>query len=182
MPAFLQEEQEMTGANYGTIYHKVFEKMHFMEGKEEAGVEKELLRMVASGFLTEEEKNVIHKKDFVAFANASLGLRMEKAQENRRLWREQPFVIGIPAKQVKAEWDSDSLVLVQGIIDAYFEEDGEIVLVDYKTDQVKNGQELVDRYAEQLRYYQKALEQLTGKRVKEKILYAVRLGEEVLVP
>ena len=70
-------------------------------------------------------------------------------------------------------------MLVQGIIDAYFEEEGELVLVDYKTDRVSEEQELTDRYKVQLDLYERALEQITGKKVKEKLIYSVSLRKTV---
>ena len=89
-------------------------------------------------------------------------------------------MIGLPAGKVKQEWKgSQELVLIQGIIDAYFIEEDEIVLVDYKTDWVNSADVLVQKYKEQLAYYQRALEQMTGKKVKEKIIYSVSLGTEV---
>lgn len=72
-------------------------------------------------------------------------------------------------------------MLVQGIIDVFFEEEGELVLADYKTDNVGQVRELEERYKVQLDYYQKALEQITGKHVKERIIYSVKFGEEILV-
>ncbi len=72
-------------------------------------------------------------------------------------------------------------MLIQGIIDVYFEEDGEIVVADYKTDQVENGRELVEKYRKQLEYYARALQQLTGKKVKERYLYSFYLQEEIRV-
>ena len=71
------------------------------------------------------------------------------------------------------------MVLIQGIIDAYFEEDGEIIVLDYKTDRVQNEAELKDRYQEQLRLYTKALEQITRKKVKEQIIYSFTLRKEI---
>lgn len=71
------------------------------------------------------------------------------------------------------------MVLIQGIIDAYFEEDGEIIVLDYKTDRVQNEAELKDRYQEQLRLYTKALEQITRKKVKEQIIYSFNLCKEI---
>lgn len=103
---------------------------------------------------------------------------MKAAEQKKLLYKERPFVIGLPARTVKQQWDSDEMILVQGIIDAYFEEQDEIVLLDYKTDKVDDGEKLVKKYREQLDYYQKALEQVTGKKVKEKIIYSVTLGEE----
>ena len=74
------------------------------------------------------------------------------------------------------------MMLVQGIIDAYFEEDGEFVLVDYKTDRVENGAELITRYKVQMDYFAKALEQALGKKVKDVVLYSLSLNEEVKAP
>lgn len=76
--------------------------------------------------------------------------------------------------------DSDELVLIQGIIDVWLEEEGEMVLIDYKTDHVSDGEILVKRYKVQLDYYQRALEQMTGKRVKERIIYSLALQKEIL--
>ena len=78
----------------------------------------------------------------------------------------------------------DEKILVQGIIDLYFEEDdGQLVLVDYKTDSIRLGEEavLVDRHKEQLLLYKKALEAATNKRVKEIYLYSTCLNKEILV-
>ena len=76
--------------------------------------------------------------------------------------------------------DSDELVLIQGIIDVWLEEEGGMVLIDYKTDHVSDGEILVKRYKVQLDYYQRALEQMTGKRVKERIIYSLALQKEIL--
>ena len=69
--------------------------------------------------------------------------------------------------------------MVQGIIDAYMEEEGELVVVDYKTDKVSSVRILLERYKEQLDYYGRALEQMTGKKVKEKILYSLTMQREI---
>ena len=75
--------------------------------------------------------------------------------------------------------DSDELVLIQGIIDVWMEEEDGMVLIDYKTDHVSDGEILVKRYKVQLDYYQRALEQMTGKRVKERIIYSLSLHQEI---
>ena len=106
---------------------------------------------------------------------------MREAAKSDRLWREQPFVIGLDAKVVYGEEDGE-LILIQGIIDVYFEENGELVLLDYKTDRVYEAKELVDKYHTQLDYYAKALEQMTCKKVKEKIIYSFTLGKEIVLP
>lgn len=178
IPEFLKEETVIQGAGKGTVYHKVFEKLIFSNIEKEQDVWKEVERMQERGFLTDKEADIIKRKEIYRFVTSAIGQRMKKAEQQNLLYRERPFVIGLPARTVKSQWNSDEMILVQGIIDAYFEEDGQIVLLDYKTDKVNDGSKLVEKYKEQLLYYQKALEQVTGKKVKEKIIYSVALGEE----
>ena len=106
---------------------------------------------------------------------------MKKADQKRKLYREQPFVLGLAANRMEESFPATEKVLIQGIIDAYFEEDGEIVLVDYKTDAIKEPLELIERYGIQVEYYREALEKLTGRRVKECILYSFALNSAILV-
>lgn len=119
--------------------------------------------------------------DIFRFLETSSGKRMKKAAKSQKLWKEQPFVLGIDAKELYPEEEDGELILVQGIIDAYFEEEDGLVVLDYKTDRVRKAEELVEKYQEQLRYYAKALEQMTGKKVKEKIIYAFSLGKEIRI-
>ena len=98
---------------------------------------------------------------------------MRQCAKNEKLFKEKPFVLGLTQEE--------ELILVQGIIDVYFEEDDGLVVLDYKTDRVHNAQELKDKYHAQLEYYAKALEQLTEKKVKEKIIYSFTLKEEIHV-
>ena len=109
----------------------------------------------------------------MAFLHSSLAGRMAAAFLRGELQREQPFVLGIEADRVNPEFPKDEIVLVQGIIDAYFEEEGELVLVDYKTDAVEKESDLAERYKVQLDLYERALTQITGKKVKEKLIYSV---------
>ena len=70
-------------------------------------------------------------------------------------------------------------VILQGIIDALIMEEEGIILVDYKTDRVKDGEELRNRYQKQIDLYSEALEQILGKKVRRRVLYSFSLGEEV---
>ena len=106
---------------------------------------------------------------------------MQEAARKQKLYREQPFVLGVDAKELYPEEEDGELILIQGIIDAYFEEPDGLVVLDYKTDKVNNGKELAEKYQEQLRYYAKALEQMSGKKVKEKIIYSFTLRKEVYI-
>ncbi len=86
--------------------------------------------------------------------------------------------MGIPAREV-GPVDSDELVVIQGIIDAYFEDDGELILVDYKTDRTWSSRVLLDHYKRQLDYYERALTQLTGKKVREKWIYSLTMQRAI---
>ena len=122
-------------------------------------------------------------RKFVRFVHTDIGQRMLAAERDGRLRREQPFMMGVKAKQIYAEPQSEEMIIVQGIIDAFFFEDDHIVLVDYKTDFVPFGgeRELIGKYKTQIAYYAEALERLTGKEVTEKIIYSFALGKEVAV-
>jgi ATP-dependent helicase/nuclease subunit A len=132
--------------------------------------------------MDEESISLISKALLLNFLTSPLGNRLSMAQRNGKLKKEQQFVIGIPAREMDLG-DSTELILVQGIIDAYMEEEDGLVLVDYKTDHIKKGEEqvLIDRYQVQLNYYARALEQMTGKKVKEAVIYSFALQKEVVV-
>ena len=104
---------------------------------------------------------------------------MQAAEQKGKLYREKPFVMGKPAREVLEESSSEEMILIQGIVDVFFEEPDGIVLMDYKTDRVKNGRELSERYRTQMELYQEAVERALGKSVKERMLYSFCLGETV---
>ena len=144
--------------------------------------EKEIARMRSEKRLPEEEAERLDKQELTRFLETPLAIRMAEAAERQALWREQHFMVGIPANQLNKDAGSAELQIVQGIIDAYFEEpDGSIVLVDYKTDRVKDASVLKARYALQLRLYAKALEQLLDQPIRECLIYSARLGQTVTV-
>ena len=113
------------------------------------------------------------------FLRSDVGKRMKAAWQNGTLKREQQFVMGVPASLVEEGYEGSETVLVQGIMDAYFEEDGQMCLVDYKTDFVDDMQELKKRYQGQMNYYSYALERISGKKVKNRLVYSVHFGETI---
>ena len=138
-----------------------------------------------AGFLDQKAYELINPSDIWTFLSGPLGRRMAKAQAEGRCRREQQFIMGVPAREV-GKGDSEELVLIQGIIDAYLEEPEGLVLIDYKTDHVPAGlprgaKLLADRYRIQLDYYARALTQLTGKKVKERIIYSMALQQSIEV-
>lgn len=188
IPAFMQEEQGMSGADRGSAYHRVMELLDFekvLEAKaktweqEQEELERQIALMVEKELLQKPWSEAVSVKKLVIFFQSSLAQRMAKAQHLQKLKKEQPFVLGIAADRVKPQFPHEEQVLIQGIIDAFFEEGDDLILMDYKTDAVKTGEELVKRYHTQMEYYTEALERIVGKKVKERIIYSFALGEEI---
>ncbi len=179
-PEYLRPEKKLSGADRGTVYHRVMELIPFTESSSKAQIAAYLDAMAESETLSEEERKIVSEGKLAGFFASSLGKRMCRAAEENHLYREQPFVLGMPAKELYPETDSDEIVLVQGIIDAFFEEEDGIVLMDYKTDYIHEDAkaELTKKYKGQLRYYRRALERLTGKPVKETWFYSFAKEED----
>ena len=101
--------------------------------------------------------------------------------------RELPFFTELSSTEYDKSLDEkiykNEKIRLQGIIDCFFEEEDGIVLLDYKTDYVEEGQEekIIERYKSQLKYYKDALEKITGKVVKETYLYLFKLDKEVSI-
>ena len=130
---------------------------------------------VESGRLSEEYLQAVRQRKIENFLQSPLAWRMWLAQRRGGLYREQPFVLGIDARRLKSDFPETETVLIQGIIDVFFEEEDGIVLLDYKTDAISSMKELWNRYETQLDYYQEAVRKLSGKPVKERILYSFHL-------
>ncbi len=185
VPDFV-EKKAVSGAQVGTLYHSALEHLNYPAPEEknlETFVEKELQRQMEKGYFTPEEKKKLRQEKIVSFLQGDLGRRMWQASCRGCLHRETPFVIGVPVEEVYPDRKEEGIFLVQGIIDAYFETDKGIVLVDYKTDSVAAGEEgaLAERYRVQLERYQQALEKLTGRPVVEKYIYSISLDKAVSV-
>ena len=184
IPRFMSEKEPISGAARGTAYHRALECLNLRELYHSEKVKEGLARLVEEGRMTQEQADVVRPYDIYAFARTPLAKRMSAARAREEFHTEQPFVIRMPARELEIGCGSDEPVLIQGIIDAWFYEknengENEIVVVDYKTDFVKDGGELLKKYKKQLDYYQLTLERLTGKRVKEKIIYSFCLEEEI---
>ena len=181
IPAFMKEKEEVSGTTRGSAMHKIMELLDFEKVSDKVGVLKTMEEEFQDGRLSEEFKAAIRVDKVAAFLKSDLCRRMKEAQQNGLLYREAPFVYGIRANRLNAKFPEEETVLVQGIIDVYFEEDGSLVVADYKTDVVEREEELIQRYRAQLDYYAEALERLTGKSVKEKVIYSFYLGKEIAV-
>lgn len=163
VPEFMKDEVRVSKAEIGTMTHELLQKLDFNKA-----------------YSVEELKEMneyVNANEIYTFLQSNLASRIRKANQ---VLKEQPFYTYIKAKEIY-EVESEEPILVQGIIDLYFIEDNDIVLVDYKTDNVNDAKILVDRYAKQLSLYKKALEEATGKKVKEVYIYSTKLNTEILL-
>jgi ATP-dependent helicase/nuclease subunit A len=123
--------------------------------------------------------NLVSHSKITGFLASHAAYRMAKADSLGKLYREQPFVMAIEADRIVEEIPKNTeKVLIQGIIDVFFHETDEktaeeyVVVLDYKTDAVASGEELMNRYRVQLEYYAEALQKLTQMSVREKMIYS----------
>ena len=182
-PKFLQsdEETEISNAEKGTLIHLCMQKLDINKKEYTIQDVKELVdKLVAKKTITEQEANAINIKKIYQFTKSNIWQEMTEAQV---VEREKPFYINIPAQEIY-EKDLEEKVLVQGVIDLYYiSSNGELVLVDFKTDYVpnKNEQILIERYSSQLQLYKRALESATGKRVDKTYIYSTYLEKEIKI-
>ncbi|MDD7739735.1 MAG: helicase-exonuclease AddAB subunit AddA [Fusicatenibacter sp.] len=185
LPTFVRKEnpEALEGADRGTAYHRFLECLDFGCAGTVRELACQLRKLVEEGRMKQEEADCIYLKSIAAFASSRIGKRMKKAFEKGTLRREQPFVMEISAKEADPSYPEEEKILIQGIIDAWFPEGDGLVIVDYKTDRVTDstGRMLVERYEKQLDYYREALERLTGQKVKERCIYSLSLGKEILL-
>ena len=177
-PQALQSEEDvLTGAQWGTLMHEAMQWLPLAQYTQ-ASLTKELDGLVTKGTFTEEERNLLSDTSLYKFFSSDLGKRLINA---KRIERELPFSILFEGKRVYDTLEDGENLFLQGIIDTAFEEDGEWVLVDYKTDRVKSGEDLIKRYKIQMDLYKEALQRLTGMPVKACYIYSFRLHDAISI-
>ncbi len=185
IPSFMKEETEevLTGAARGTIYHTLMQNLYLPDVGSVDDIKEIVNKLTKKGVLPENvlENRIISANKVYRFCVSEVAKRMAKAQKEKMCYVEQPFVMGIPANEVYSDTESKETLLVQGIIDVFFEEEDGIVLLDYKTDRLLPGEEekLIGRYSAQMQCYKSAIEQSLGKKVKEIYLYSFSLDKEI---
>lgn len=177
-PQALQSEEDvLTGAQWGTLMHEAMQWLPLAQYTQ-ASLTKELDALVIKGTFTEEERNLLSDTSLYKFFSSDLGKRLINA---KRIERELPFSMLFEGKRVYDTLEDGEDLFLQGIIDTAFEEDGEWVLVDYKTDRVKSGEDLIKRYKIQMDLYKEALQRLTGMPVKASYIYSFRLHDAIII-
>ena len=177
-PQALQSEEDvLTGAQWGTLMHEAMQWLPLAQYTQ-ASLTKELDALVTKGTFTEEERNLLSDTSLYKFFSSDLGKRLINA---KRIERELPFSMLFEGKRVYDTLEDGENLFLQGIIDTAFEEDGEWILVDYKTDRVKSGEDLIKRYKIQMDLYKEALQRLTGMPVKACYIYSFRLHDAIII-
>ena len=178
-PKFMKGKQSITPAQKGTLMHLCLQKL---DEKEEYSIEKIkdfVERLMQSGRITQEEANVIDITKIFGVTKSKIWQELKTA---KAVFKEQPFYINISSKEIYEEGNEADKILVQGIIDLYYiNQNDELVLVDYKTDRVKTGEELIEKYKVQLELYKRALEKSLNRKVDNVYIYSMVLGKEIKI-
>ena len=175
--AIADAEEIVTGAQWGTLMH---EAMQWLPVKKytQTSMTDMLDSLQAEGKFSDEERSLLSDRSLYGFFNSDLGQRLIAS---KRVERELPFSMLFDGNRVYPDVENGERLFLQGIIDTVFVEDDQWVLVDYKTDRVKSGDELIRRYKIQMDLYKEALERLTNMPVKASYIYSFRLHEAVLL-
>lgn len=180
-PDFIEGKKPFTKAEIGTIIHFVMQHLNLDRISEPAQIQQQVDEMVTSELLTFEEANVVNVDKILKFFESNIGKRILKAD---KIYKEAPFILKKMASEVINDLeDCSEEVLIQGIIDCYFEEGEDLVLVDYKTGHVFGGniEVIIARYRIQMELYKEALENITKKKVKESYIYLFDIDKEVQI-
>ena len=184
IPQFLKEErEEVGGAAKGTIVHKIMEMLPFAKIQ----TKKQLFDWITDLEQSYPESKQISAKwlyrGIEAFLFSEQGEKIRKMDEAGKVKKELPFTVGLPVSLINQDTEAEDTVVVQGVIDACADMGNYLCLIDYKTDQIEEGEEqqLLDRYGNQMLYYKAALEQILEKRVSEIYLYSFSLKKFISV-
>ena len=170
-------EEIVTGAQWGTLMHEAMQWLPVKKYTQQSMTDM-LDSLQAEGKFSDEERSLLSDRSLYGFFNSDLGQRLIAS---KRVERELPFSMLFDGNRVYPDVENGERLFLQGIIDTAFVEDGQWVLVDYKTDRVKSGDELIRRYKIQMDLYKEALERLTNMPVKASYIYSFRLHEAVLL-
>lgn len=168
VPAFLEENTQKSGADRGNALHAVMQNFIPKENMTMEYVSEEIKKMAEKKIITPEQVQLADGKKILAFYNSDLGGRILRCG---KVMRETPFETDIPLSFFEGYEEFNDKILLQGVIDCWFEEDGKIILIDYKSDFYTYPREIEEKYKNQLNRYQYALEKITGKKVAEKYIY-----------
>lgn len=180
IPQFKEDEKDFTKAEIGTVVHFVMQHLELHRGLSCEDISLQVEEMVIKKLLSEKEAAVVDERKIEEFFKSDIGIRMKESKDVKR---EVPFVIKKKAHEIISSLNNEDVILIQGIIDCYFLEGEEAVIIDYKTDEVSRGgiEALKEEYSPQILSYKEAVEKITGRNVKECFLYLFDIGEAVKI-
>ncbi len=169
-PRFADEEFGLTPAQRGTALHLVMQYIDFARTGSAEEIKEEIFRLIEKQFLTPQQGEAADVGKIHAFFSSPLGRELKAAPALRREFK---FSILVPAADYCAGAGEGERVLLQGVVDCYFETGDGITVVDFKTDRVteKNLQARAEEYRPQLMAYSRALAEVTGKTVTRRVLW-----------
>ena len=176
-PSFMSSNG-ITATGRGSAMHKIIEFFDFSKTDD---IDSEIDRLYEWQYITEDEKNSLSKKALKDFFESEIFNRIKNAD---RVEREMRFLTEIPAYALDNTLEGDlakEMVTLQGAVDICFIENGELIILDFKTDRVEDINELAVSYSEQLNAYAKACEKIFGLKVKEKIIYSFALSSALII-
>ena len=178
VPSFTLEEVKASGARKGTLMHLFLENIDINKDYSDKDLETLLEELITKKLIQQEEKNLINMYEIKKYLNSNL---VKKLKNCKKIEKEKEFCIKINASEIFDE-AKDEKILVQGIIDLYGVTNEEnIILIDYKTDFVNDGDLLVKKYINQLKIYKDALEKALNKKVTEVYIYSLHLNKEIQI-
>ncbi len=177
VPSFLTEGG-LTGAQRGIATHTFIQFADYERARED--LDGEILRLTKKGMLTELQAKGINKKALKVFFESDI---LKRILASELVMREKKFTLEVPVSEVYPDLEkySEEKMMIQGIADCAFLEDGALVVVDYKTDALNNETDFIVKYASQVLLYKKALRECTGYNVKSAVLYSFHLGKAIEV-
>lgn len=193
-----EESDQIKGATLGTLMHFIFQFIDIDKLARQATADgericlSELRSMADADMITKEQEKAAlpFVPQIVAWAKSSLAARLLEAEKaTGRVYREMPFTMAIAASELRDDFPDDEITLVQGMIDLWFVEENEkVVLIDFKTDRLtfdtdeQADDEILRRYSTQIRYYAEAITKATEREVSEALIWLVRYARHVSVP
>lgn len=168
----------ITASERGTAMHKI---MEFFDFEKCDNVKEEIERLYEWQFITERERDSLNIDAIKRFFTSDLFKRIKNSSLYKR---EMRFLTEVEANKIYATLDkkfADEKVIIQGAVDVCFVEDGEIVILDFKTDRVEDIKDLEAAYSEQLSIYALACEKIFEMRVKEKIIYSFSKSDYISI-
>ena len=177
MPDFRGENKPLTPTERGTATHRVLQHLRFTDTDGDEAIRAQIRALEAAGHLTAREAQAVNVEAVRKLMYSPLGARLRSAERAGTVRREFRFSLLFPADRLFGGGNTDE-VLLQGVVDCWWEEPRGLVVLDYKTDRIgpERVKERTAYYAGQLRAYGEAIERITGKPVKQRLLYFLHSG------